>query len=407
MNILFLTVSNIYDINQRGIYTDLMRKFRDNGHSVYIVSPVERRLQGITQLKVEDGVYILNVKTLNIQKTNILEKGLATLLLEYQYSKAIANYLSDKKFDLILYSTPPITLNNVIRRVKKENKAKTYLLLKDIFPQNAVDLGMIKANSLIHRFFLRKERNMYFLSDFIGCMSPANVNYLLHHNPQINPQTVEVNPNSIEPLNQYLKGAEKQATRQKYKIPQEATVFIYGGNLGKPQGLNFLLDILEYNISRTDVFFVIVGSGTEYGRIESWFRKKDPKNALLLPKLDKEEYDRFVQSCDIGMILLDPRFTIPNFPSRLLSYLEYRLPVIASTDKNTDIGSILEENKIGYWCLNGDIVEFNKLINKIINDKEKLRKMGDNGFNYLTNNYSVERSYEIIMNRMNRCNQAN
>ena len=138
MNILFLTVSRISDISERGIYTDLIREFIRNGHSLYIVVPIERRFHQVTGLKESDGANILKVKTLNIQKTNLIEKGVGTLLLEYQYRWGIERFWKDVKFDLILYSTPPITFNKVIASLKERYKAKTYLLLKDIFPQNVL-----------------------------------------------------------------------------------------------------------------------------------------------------------------------------------------------------------------------------------------------------------------------------
>lgn len=170
MNLIFITLSNINDISQRGIYADLMRKFRDEGHHVYIVSPCERRFEPHTEITESteklrdekphtdstdhtdsyigryaqnynkndikkytdstdkkswlmevDGVHILKVRTLNIQKTNVVEKGLGTLLMERQYKQAITKYLGDVRFDLILYSTPPITFTKVVRYLKKEN----------------------------------------------------------------------------------------------------------------------------------------------------------------------------------------------------------------------------------------------------------------------------------------------
>ena len=120
MNLIFLTLARIADVEQRGIYSDLMRKFRDEGHHVYIVTPCERRLGLSTSLIESHGVHILNVKTLNIQKTNVLEKGIGTLLLERQYKAAIKKYLSDVSFDLITYSTPPITFTNVVKYLKME-----------------------------------------------------------------------------------------------------------------------------------------------------------------------------------------------------------------------------------------------------------------------------------------------
>lgn len=160
MNILFLTLNRVSDLSERGIYTDLMREFICHGHRVYMVVPAERRFHESTSIKESCGAQILRVKTLNIQKSNVVEKGIGTLLLEMQYQCAIKRYWKDIRFDLILYSTPPITFNRVISSQKKRCKAKSYLLLKDIFPQNAVDLGMFSKRSLIYRLF-RKKRKFY------------------------------------------------------------------------------------------------------------------------------------------------------------------------------------------------------------------------------------------------------
>ena len=157
MNVIFLTLVRISNIEERHIYADLMRKFRDEGHHVYIVTAAERRLGLDTTLVDSHGVKILNVKTLNVQKTNIVEKGIGTLLIESQFKSAIKKYLGDVKFDLITYSTPPITFTNVVKSLKRENsQAISYLQLKDIFPQNAVDIGMMKTtgvNGLLYKFF--------------------------------------------------------------------------------------------------------------------------------------------------------------------------------------------------------------------------------------------------------------
>ena len=183
MNIIFLTLVRIADIEERHIYNDLMRKFRDEGHQVYIVTAAERRLGQETSLVDSHGVKILNVKTLNVQKTNIVEKGVGTLLIERQFKSAIKKYLGKISFDLITYSTPPITFTNVVKYLKRKNpKAVSYLQLKDIFPQNAVDIGMFGDKSIFNWYFRKKENALYKASDFIGCMSPANVEFVLKHN---------------------------------------------------------------------------------------------------------------------------------------------------------------------------------------------------------------------------------
>ena len=400
MNIIFITVSDRNNVSDRHIYSDLMRKFRNEGHHVYIVSPAERRSGQKTHVFDTDGVKILKVKTLNMQKTNVVEKGIGTLLIERQYIKAIKKYLGDVKFDLITYSTPPITFTNVVKYLKKQNpKAITYLQLKDIFPQNAVDLGMFGEKSIFNWHFRRKEKALYKVSDYIGCMSPANVRFVLDHNPEIEPTRVEVAPNSIE-LNEitYADGqekAERYYIRKKYDLPTNKPIFIYGGNLGKPQGIDYLIKCLEANKLRQDCYFVVVGNGTEYNKIDDWYKANKGCSVQLLQRLPKEDYDMLVRYCDVGLIFLDHRFTIPNYPSRLLSYLECKMPVICATDPNTDMGWIAQENGYGYWCESVKVEDFTDLVDKIL--KSDRKTMGEKGYQYLKDNYLVENTYNKIM----------
>lgn len=365
---------------------------------MYVVAPAERRHKKPTKLFFEESVKILNVWIPNIQKTNVLEKGFSTLILETLFFNAIKKHLISVRFDLVLYSTPPITFTRIIREIKQRDNALTYLLLKDIFPQNAVDLRMFTKGGVIHRFFLRKELALYRVSDFIGCMSPANRSYLLSQHPWLEEDRVEVNPNSILLSHSPKMIIHKKDIRNRYKLPLESTVFIYGGNLGKPQGIDFLLQTIEALSTNTKAFFVVVGSGTEYAKVKRWFDDKKPVNALLLENLPKEEYDKLAAACDVGLIFLDPRFTIPNYPSRLLSYLENRLPVITATDPVTDIGTIAEENGYGFKCISGDVVTMKSHIQFCCQNPDKVKEMGEKGYEYLKNNYTVQHSYEIIMN---------
>jgi glycosyltransferase involved in cell wall biosynthesis len=395
MNIIFLTLAEINSIEERGIYQDLLRKFYNQGHNVAIVTPVERRRKISTNLKISQGVSILQVRTLNIQKTNIIEKGIGTLAIEYQYLSAIKNSFKGVRFDLILYSTPPITFVKVIEYLKKRDGAKTYLLLKDIFPQNAVDMNMLRKDGLMHKFFLRKEKSIYQISDKIGCMSPANVDFLLKNKLVIDSGKVEVNPNTIEPKSfKHLK-VKKFIIREKFGLPLDKKIFVYGGNLGKPQGLDFLLRTIAKS-TNDSAFFIIIGDGTEYSKVELWFNSNMPNNAKLLRKLPKDDYDEFLAACDVGLIYLHPRFSIPNFPSRLLSYLEMHMPVIAATDSYTDIGDIIEKANCGYKVLSGDINKINEVIACLI-ENDELEVMGNNAWKLLHSNYLVDFSYQLII----------
>ena len=416
MNILFLTMlSGMRNISTSGIYTDLMRMFRDEGHQVYVIYPNERRTGRPTELIKTDGINLLGVRTLNVTKTNIVEKGIGQLMLEGMFKRAMNKYFGNVKFDLILYSTPPITFNNVIKTAKKRNpNAVTYLLLKDIFPQNAVDLGMMTKTGfkgLLYRMFRKKEKTLYQLSDHIGCMSPANVKYVLEHNPEVSSDKVEIAPNSYDVPKgnregsegregrESIEGRERVEIRQKYGLPTDRPLFIYGGNMGKPQGIPFLVECMRAVKDRTDCHFVIVGDGTDYPKLEAFTNECRPEAVSLFRQLPKGDYDKLAEACDVGLIFLDFCFTIPNYPSRLLPYLMSSKPIIACTDPNCDTGTLAEQNGYGFYCPSNSVEAFVKSIDRML--ASNIKKMGENGYRFFLDNYTTEHTYKAIMKHLN------
>ena len=400
MNVLFLTLLDFSTIDENGIYTDLMREFVKDGHDLYIISPTEKRKNEPTKLIDSGKVKILKLQIGNTQKTNLVEKGISTLTLESKFKSGIKKYFNDVKFDLVIYTTPPITLQKAVEFVKKRDNARTYLLLKDIFPQNSVDLGLMKKQgplSGLYKFFRHKEKQLYKISDYIGCMSQANVDYLLKKNPGVNrSKIIEVCPNSIEPQMIEISGSDRDKIREKYHVPKDKFVFVYGGNLGKPQGIDFLIECLKANEKNDNSFILIVGSGTEFYKIDRFFEEAKPQNAKLMAHMPREDYEVLANTCDVGLIFLDKRFTIPNFPSRLLSYMQASMPVLAATDVNTDIGNTIIGGNFGYWCESSNAIEFNHLMNTMC-DKKILLELGKNSKKYLENNYTSNHSYKSIM----------
>lgn len=404
MNVLFLTLVGFESLKAKNLYTDLLREFVKNGHQVYVISPIEKRANVETHIVYEENATILRLQIGNTQKTNIIEKGISTLLIEPTYKKAIKRYFAEIRFDLILYSTPPITLVSAVQYVKKRDGAKTYLLLKDIFPQNAVDLGMMSktgVKGLLYRYFRFKEKKLYRVSDYIGCMSEANVCYVVKHNPEIDPARVEVCPNSIEVIDKSVDAETRCAIRKKYGVPLDKIVFVYGGNLGKPQGIPFVIECLRECQGVKDAYFLIVGDGTEYSRVEAFVKAEKPDNVKLMKRLPKEDYDTLVGACDVGLIFLDHRFTIPNFPSRLLSYMQAKLPVLACTDPNTDIGKVIVDGGFGWWCESNDAGGFAELVSRAASCDR--RQLGIRAFDSLCEHYCAEKSAEMILSSIAGC----
>lgn len=399
MNILFISISSIPNVTIHSISLDLLREFQKNGHHICILCALEKNDPKTTYISEEENFKMLRVQIGGNKKATIVEKGLTTVTEPYKYISAIKKYYADEKFDLVMYPTPPITQVKTVEYVKNRDGAKSYLLLKDIFPQNAVDIGMMKKSGikgLLYRYFRRVEKKLYKVSDYIGCMSKANVDYVLEHNPEITSDKVGICPNSIDIIDKSVDNKTKTEIRKKYDIPADKIVFVYGGNLSRPQGIPYIIECLKECKDLVEAFFLIVGDGTDYGKIETYINSTKQENVKLMKKLPREDYDSMVGACDIGLIFLDHSFTIPNFPSRLLSYMQAKLPVLACTDPNTDIGKVIVDGGFGWWCESNNTKEFRSTIDKIISSD--IQQAGIRGFRHLVSNYDVKQAYDVIMN---------
>lgn len=395
MNILFLSLIKITDFRVKGIYQDLIRQFVKHHHSVTIVNPIEKREGQQTCIEIDGKVRVLSVKIGNITKCrNLIEKGISTIFLQSHYIATIRKYCSDTEYDLVLYVTPPISFSRVVKYVKKRDNASSYLMLKDIFPQNALDINLLPSWGpwkILVWWFKHQEKQLYKHSDYIGCMSPKNVSYLLENHPEVPVEKVEVCPNSIKPIT-------RRDKPNNGRDRSEPLIFLYGGNIGKPQGIPFLIDCLKDNINKTDRKFIVCGTGTETYLLQSFLDIYNPQNVTFIPGLPVDEYEKLVVGCDVGMIFLDHRFTIPNFPSRILSYMEKSMPILACTDKNTDMGEIITQGNFGWWCESKDVHDFTTLVDTLCSlDSELLSAMGNSARTYLESNYTVEHTYNTIM----------
>ena len=400
MNILFLSLGEFDSFQAGSVHVDLMKKFSEE-HNVFLACKNERRNNENTKLEQVGCINVLRVRTGNLKNVGLIEKGISTIRLERQFICAIKKFFSDISFDLVLYTTPPITFARVVQYIKQRDGAISYLMLKDIFPQNAVDIGMLSiqgVRKLPYMFFRHKERQLYKISDYIGCMSPANVKYILKNNPSIDPCKVEICPNCINVVDHSVTDQQRIEIRKKYNIPLDKIVFVYGGNLGKPQGIDFLIKCLDSQAQMSDVYFLIIGSGTEYSKLECHINNSKQTNVRLMNKIPRADYDKLVGGCDVGLIFLDHRFTIPNFPSRILSYMQAKLPVYAVTDENTDIGQIAVENAFGWWTVSNDLDAFCQTIELIKTGDRK--NMGCTAYDFLLDNYSVDNGYRQIIKHM-------
>lgn len=387
MNILYLSAVPFKIDKNPSIYTDLVQELTSFGDKVTVVS-VDNNLKPFQIKEVrEKNIDLIYIGSFQLYNVNIFRKGLSVLSLPFFMRRAVKK-LDLKKYELILYETPPITWAGIVKEIKKKNKIKSFLMLKDIFPQNAVDIELMKKDSLIFKYFKRKEKLLYEVSDYIGCMSNGNIDYVLENNPEISKEKVYYFPNT-----------KKDTGNGNIDFEKEKLQFVYGGNMGLPQGVLNIAPAISYFKNDRNIEFIFVGKGTEWNKINEYF--KEQKNVKVLESLPREEYEKLLSSCDAGFILLDSRFTIPNYPSRTLAYLEKGIPIIAATDRNTDIKDLIQDNNVGLWSCSDDIDSLIKNIKIMKENKEKRKEFSKNARELFLKEFQVEKSVELLHKYIN------
>lgn len=375
------------------IYTDLAEALYNAGHMITVAVSEQAKNKKYSEMKKERGFDVLRIVTGNYYDVNMIVKGITTLKIPVLMRKGIWHYLKDKKFDVILFEAPPVTNAALISWAKKKFNCNAYLMLKDIFPQNAVDLGIIKYKSILFKYFMKKEKKLYVVADIIGCMSKANRNYILEHNRWLDKNKVEIFPNTKKITDDISN--QDYIMRKHYGIPNEACVFLFGGNMGRPQYIDLLCNAVYECKNEDNIFFFFIGRGTDRYKLEHVIKNNYIKNAVVLDNLPRIEYEQITKECDVGLIILDPRFTIPNYPSRILSYMEYAKPVLAATDYVTDINELIDNANCGEWVWSGDKDLFITKIKEMAVSDDLVIK-GNNGRKYIENHFTVDYSVDIL-----------
>ncbi len=396
--IVFLALSYSDASSKPNLYTDLMGAFHKNGHDVLVVAPVLDKKNKVS-FNTEEGIKVLRVPTFKLFGGGLIEKGISNVLLPYQYKKAIKKTGVALDFDLIITSTPPITLISVAVWLKRKTKSKLYLILRDIFPQNGVDLKLISKKGLPYRYFRKLEEKLYKESDKIGCMSPENINFVKRNNDHLDFSKLHLLKNweaLVEEIDENIIKKESLELRERYGLKNKI-VALYGGNMGLPQQMENIINLAETVQDKKDLVFLILGWGTEKQKIVTLAKNKKLKNVIFLDSVTRIEFSNILRMADIGLITLNQNFTIPNYPSKVNAYYKFKIPVLAAVDQNTDFGKIQEEIGCGFWSVSGDTDAFKENLIKLYENEALRKEMGLKGYTYMINNLTPQHAYETII----------
>lgn len=396
MKILFLLLHMDEENGSSNMYTDLIEEFRDQGHDVSVIAPSNNKKSYMGQ---ERGVRVLRVKSLPIMYvSNMIMKGVGMATLPYFYMLAYNKYLKDEKFDWIFMPTPPITLVDLVKRIKKKSGAKFYMILRDIHPQSSDSLGEIRFKWMVRYLYKRSDLG-YRISDVIGCMSPANIDFINKHHDIPESARCEVLYNWMD----YTPYEEtnKNELRVKYNL-HDKFVVLFGGNLGLGQRIENILDLAVHYRENSHIVFVIIAKGIKKKELEESVAKENLKNVLFIDFMPRADYLNFVKSVDLGLISINENNAAPTCPSKILSYMSLKIPTLALINRENDYGQIIENAGAGYWAVGSDKKRVYDLFDKLYADKELREKMGEDAYQFYEANLTTGNAYSDIIKHISK-----
>lgn len=373
------------------LYGDLIQKYSEKGHEVTVLAPL---FKGKTYVSKEKGINVIRVRTMQLYGVGNIRKGIAYQATVITYLFSVAKYLRKSKFDLIISHTPPPEMSIIIDIIKRKFKAPFYLLLRDYTWQDAVGLKMFSEKNPICSYYKYLEKKAYKIADWIGCLSKGNIEFILKYYPELDRKKIHVVPNFQTPLKE---NELDYSIKKKYKLDGKF-IAVHGGNFGIAQKVENIVALAEKCQKYDDVIFLFIGKGTEFENIKNLVKKKNLNNIVFYDFIPRDEYMKLIQLCNIGIISLNEKTTIPNFPSKTLSYLNLSIPILASIDYVTDFGEFVENVNCGLWSYGGDVEKLMNNFEQLYTSESLRKRMGENGYRYFIENMTTESVYNLISN---------
>lgn len=356
------------------------------GHEPIVLTP-DDHLTSCSAVEYIDGIKVLRIKTGKIEKASRIVRAINEALLSLVLWHRGKKLFKSNKCELIVWYSPSIFFGSLVKKLKKLFNCSSYLILRDIFPQWAIDTGVLKKNSPICWFFRKKEMEQYEAADVIGVQSPANLDYFFERGLE--------NKYKLEVLFNWAKLNEANIPygnyRQKLGL-ENKTVFFYGGNIGVAQDMDNLIRLAESLQDELAAYFLLVGSGSEVERLNGLIKNKGLKNISIHPAVEQTQYLAMLSEFDVGLILLNRKFKTQNFPGKMLGYMLYSMPILASINPGNDLRDILEEKQAGLVSINGDDNEFRDNAVKLIKNIDLRRQLGINASLLMADVFSVSRA---------------
>lgn len=350
---------------------DLARALAAQGHRPLVLTPATGA--SATSLECDDGVQVLRVRAPRTKDVPYWRRTLAELALPWFLLRGLRrSALADEAWEGVVWYSPSIFLGPVAKAVKRRHRCRGYLIVRDLFPDWAVDAGVMRKGGVPYRLFKAIERYQYRQADVIGVQTPSNAPLVARDAPAAT--RIEVLHNWLSPPP--VVGGAGAAPVALHHL-EGRTNFVYAGNMGVAQDMDAFVDLARRMRERTDVGFVFVGRGSETARLK--MAAQGLPNLRVLDEVDPADLPGLLARCHVGIVALHPAHNTHNIPGKLLTYLHAGLPVLARVNPNNDLVALVEQERVGRVVAGDDAMQLHAHALALADDPALRDAMGRSG----------------------------
>ncbi|MFQ3574762.1 MAG: glycosyltransferase family 4 protein [Thermodesulfovibrionales bacterium] len=362
----------------------------------------EDRSKKYDEFTDEDGIKVIRIKTLPHHKVSFIVRGISQLTMPSLFIKKIKHYLNRLKgpefrLDAVIVYSPPLPLSIVGKRLKKLFGAKFLLNVQDLFPQNAIDLGILR-NPLLIKFFELMEGHAYESADIVTFHSEGNLRFVSTKYQHLMSK-FKILHNWIDVTE--FEGASKSGRfRERFGL-KDKFVILFAGVMGPSQGLDFVIELAKKLKDIEEICFLLVGDGMIKGDLERRAKEFRLDNVLFKPFISKAEYPLLVKDCDVGLVSLTSKNKTPVVPGKILGYMAAAMPILAFLNKESDGHLMIKKARCGYSSLWGNHEDGEALIRRMYAERDRLSELGRSGNYYVKENFNRDKIIDELLQMIN------
>ena len=371
---------------------DLAREFVRQGHDLTVLLP-DAGLEQSWVLEDFDGAQVLRLNSPRIKDIGYYRRTVGEWLMPRAMLRNLRRSpLAKQRWEAILWYSPSIFHAPLVRALKRQSGCKAYLIIRDIFPEWAVDLGLMRQG-LVYRFFKLIAQQQYDAADIIGVQTSGNLGYFEQW------QEARVG-RSLDVLHNWLgKPASVRCPLRINESPLAGRkVLVHAGNMGVAQGMDILLDLADRMRPRTDIGFLFVGRGHDVNRLSASAAMRGLDNVMFHDEIEPDEIPDLYAQCEAGIVALDSRHKSHNIPGKFLSYIQNGMPVLASVNPGNDLANLIRREGVGEVCETNCLNELEQRCIALVDRLHADSELADRCFRLFERQFSVSRTVrQLIM----------